>query len=204
MAEVIDHQQNDEVATRLVDSARTLLLEQGLDQVTVRSVAVGAGLSTMNVYSRFGGKDGLLDALYREGFETLRATLQAVDEPSVQEHLRAAARAYRRFAFEHPARYELMFGGEGRGFRPSEASAELARSVLAGAAKRIADAEAAGEIELPPGSDPVQAAAAMWAMVHGTLAFERGSVADSLLDWSLVAGGGVDALIERYCRTPVL
>lgn len=190
---------HDEVAERLVDSARSLLLEGGLDQVTVRSVALGAGLSTMNVYSRFGGKDGLLDALYREGFDELRDALEQVDEPSIRDHLRATARAYRCFALEHAARYELMFGGEGRGFRPTESSAELARSILAGAARRIAGAAASGEISLPAGSDPVQVAAAIWAVVHGTLAFEHGSVADSLLDWSAVSEAGVEALIIRYC-----
>lgn len=194
---------DDAVAARLVESARRLLEEGGLDQVTMRSVAIGAGVSTMNVYSRFGGKDGLLDVLYREGFETLGAELGSIDEPNLPAQLRSFARAYRRFALEHPARYELMFGGDARGFSPSDTSAAVARQVLATIADRITAASADGEIEFPLGTEPVEVAAVFWAMCHGALVFETGSVADTLLDWSTVAAAGVDALIERYCGTPV-
>src|SRR5690606_38802919 len=118
--DTIDDDTNDDtVAERLVDSARRLLADGGLHQVTMRSVAVGAGVSTMNVYSRFGGKDGLLDVLYREGFDTLGQRLAAIDEPDLPSQIRAFAATYRAFALEHPARYELLFGGVARNFQPS-------------------------------------------------------------------------------------
>lgn len=190
----------DPIATRLVESARRLLAEGGLDEVTMRSVAIGAGLSTMNVYSRFGGKDGLLDVLFREGFEQLGDELAAIDEPDLPSQLRSSAAAYRRFALEHPARYELMFGGEGRGFALSEESAAIARNVLATIAVRFAAAAETGEIDSPPGTDPVKVAAVFWAMCHGALAFESKGVAAAMVDWAEVSSAGVDALIERYCR----
>ncbi|HSJ91946.1 MAG TPA: TetR/AcrR family transcriptional regulator [Ilumatobacter sp.] len=195
-----DDDGDDEVAERLVESARRLLTEGGLDQVTMRSVAIGAGVSTMNVYSRFGGKDGLLDVLYREGFEALGAEVADVDEPDLARQIRAFAATYRRFALEHPARYELMFGGESRGFRPSDESSAVARKVLSTIAARIDAASERGEIELPVGADAVHVAAVLWAMCHGALVFETGSVADSVVDWSVVSAAGVDALIDRYCH----
>lgn len=166
----------------------------------MRSVAIGAGVSTMNVYSRFGSKDGLLDVLYREGFEALGAELAATREADLASQIRAFAATYRRFAIEHPARYELMFGGVERAFQPSEESAAVARSVLASIATEFDAAIDRGELELPDGADPMQVAAVLWAMCHGALVFETGSVADSLLDWSVVSAAGVDALIDRYCR----
>lgn len=197
MAERHDH--DDEVAERLVDSARQLLLDGGLEAVTVRSVAGGAGMSTMNVYSRFGGKDGILDVLHREGFELLKTYLDEVDQPDLAAYLRAAAGAYRRFALAEPARYELMFGGEGRGFRPSSESAELARAMLAGVVERVEEAVQRGEIEPPSGVDGVLVASTLWAMCHGALAFERDSVAASVLEWSAVHDTGVAALIDQLC-----
>jgi AcrR family transcriptional regulator len=191
---------DDAVADRLVESARRLLAEGGLDQVTMRSVAIGAGVSTMNVYSRFGSKDGLLDVIYCEGFEALGRRLGAIVEPDLPSEIRAFAATYRAFALEHPARYELMFGGEGRGFRPTAASSEVARGVLAAVAARLHIGAERGELDLPPGVDAVQVAATLWALCHGAIAFETGSVADSLLDWSAVATTGVDALIDRYCH----
>ena len=193
---------DDAVAARLVDSARQLLAEGGLAHVTMRSVAVGAGVSTMNVYSRFGGKDGLLDVLYREGFEALGAELAAVREPDLASQIRASAVVYRRFALEQPARYELMFGGEGRGFRPSEEAREVARHVLATIAEQFDAAAERGELVLPAGADAMQVAAVLWALCHGALVFETGSVGAVLVDWSAVSLAGVDALIDRYCRDP--
>lgn len=192
---------DDVVADRLVASARRLLDGGGLHDITVRSVAIGAGVSTMNVYSRFGGKDGLLDVLYREGFEALDERLSAIHEADLASQIRAIAATYRRFALEHPARYELMFGGESRGFHPSEESRSVARGVLAAIADLIHAGSERGEITLPGGADAVQVAATLWAMCHGALVLETGSVADSLLDWSVVSAAGVDALIERYCHT---
>lgn len=188
----------DPVATRLVESARRLLSDGGLDDVTMRSVAVGAGVSTMNVYSRFGGKDGLLDVLYREGFEQLGAELAAIDEPDLAGQLRTSAAVYRRFALEHPARYELMFGGSR--FVPGEAAANVARRVLATIAERFAAAAATGEIDVEPGTDPVQVAAAFWALCHGALEFETTSVATSMVDWGAASAAGIEALIQRYCN----
>lgn len=191
---------DDDVASRLVESARQLLVERGLDNVTMRSVAVGAGVSTMNVYSRFGGKDGLLDVLFREGFEALGAEIAAIREPDLADQIRAFVAAYRRFALEHPARYVLMFGGQSRGFEPSPASIAVARGILARVAEQFDAAAERGELTFPDGADSVQVAAVLWAFCHGAIVFETGSVADAILDWSVVSAAGVDALIERYCR----
>ena len=56
-------------------------------------------MSTMNVYSRFGGKDGVVDELYCEGFHRLReyvAKHSKSDDPV--ENFRAPGVAYRDFA----------------------------------------------------------------------------------------------------------
>ena len=66
---------DDETRATLLDAARTLLEADGPAALTVRRIAAEAGMSTMNVYSRFGGKDGVVDELYCEGFHRLRAYL---------------------------------------------------------------------------------------------------------------------------------
>ena len=57
--------EEDELRSRIHAAAEALLEEEGIDGVQVREVAERAGTSTMGVYSRFGGKAGLLDSLYR-------------------------------------------------------------------------------------------------------------------------------------------
>ena len=43
--------------------------------LTVRNVAAAAGCSTTGVYTYFGGKDGLVDAIFVDGFEKFDAAL---------------------------------------------------------------------------------------------------------------------------------
>jgi AcrR family transcriptional regulator len=69
------HRPDDRSRANLLDVARTLLETEGPEALTVRRIAATAQLSTMNVYSRFGGKDGIIDELYSEGFHRLRARI---------------------------------------------------------------------------------------------------------------------------------
>jgi AcrR family transcriptional regulator len=55
---------------RLIDVAARLLATGGPDAVTIRSVAVEAGVQAPAIYRLFGDKDGLLDAVVAHGFAT--------------------------------------------------------------------------------------------------------------------------------------
>ena len=61
----------DEQGRRILEAASGLLSEEGASALSVRRIATAAGCSTMGLYSRFGGKDGVVDELYAEGFERL-------------------------------------------------------------------------------------------------------------------------------------
>src|SRR5215207_1752375 len=89
-------QGQDALRRALLDAASGLLLEEGPGALTMRRVAGAVGCSTTVLYTMFGGKEGLADALYREGFERLRRRLEAVDgDPGPQARLGALAHAYR-------------------------------------------------------------------------------------------------------------
>ena len=49
--------------------------EEGAAALTVRRIANEAGGSTMGIYSRFGGKDGVVDAALRRGLPLLCADI---------------------------------------------------------------------------------------------------------------------------------
>ena len=65
--------QLDSVGSTLLKAASDLLATEGPGALTVRRIANAAGVSTMNVYSRFGGKDGVVEQLFIEGFTRLGA-----------------------------------------------------------------------------------------------------------------------------------
>src|SRR5918993_359272 len=65
------HKGQEALRRALLDAASGLLLEEGPGALTMRRVAGAGGCSTTVLYTMFGGKEGLADALYREGFERL-------------------------------------------------------------------------------------------------------------------------------------
>jgi AcrR family transcriptional regulator len=108
---------------RVLDAALKVLMDEGVAGLTVRGVAEAAGASTIAVYTRFGGRAGLLDTLYERAFDLLREQLDELPPPSndYAGDLIAFAMTYRRFALENPARYALMFERPVPDFNPDPA-----------------------------------------------------------------------------------
>ena len=78
---------DDPIKGSLLEAAHLLLEQAGPVAMTVRAIAEKAGISTMAVYSRFGGKAHILEALYLRGFGLLREQMEkvAVTKSSVQD-----------------------------------------------------------------------------------------------------------------------
>jgi AcrR family transcriptional regulator len=129
-----------DTSAALLDSAREIFVREGIKGLSVRRLADAAGCTTMAVYSRFKGKDGILGALFDEGFEKLSVAQQAVD-PTLKnkDRLLAFCRTYRATARAYPHHYALMLGQFSGELSPSEESQAKAFATLA----RLADAVAA-------------------------------------------------------------
>ena len=95
----------------LLAAAERLIDEEGPDGAGVRCVADAVGTSTRAVYSVFGSKQGLLEALAIRFFEELQAATDAVpltDDPAA-DLVNAAMNAWRRTVLRHPSVYRLVF-----------------------------------------------------------------------------------------------
>src|SRR5262245_60864933 len=86
----------------LLDAAHRLLEREGIDAVTVRRVAAEAGVAPMGLYHRFGGKDGLLEAIFADGFDALTVAVEDHPAGDPLDELRAGLAQYRRFAHANP------------------------------------------------------------------------------------------------------
>ena len=110
----------------------------------------------MNVYSRFGGKDGVLDELFVDGFRRLAAKMEASpssDDPMAD--LRQCGACYRQFARENPTYYSLMFDRVVPDFEPSEAAVTTALGSLGELAARVQRAMDAGRCgQVTPSPSP--------------------------------------------------
>lgn len=115
--------------SRILEVAARLLHEEGVGALSLRRVAESAGTSTQGIYTLFGGKTGLIEALYFEGWERLYRALEAVPESSDPlDYIARLGDAYRTCAYANPQFYELMFGKPLPGFDPPERTRREARS----------------------------------------------------------------------------
>lgn len=196
-----------QVRERLVRASRMLLSEEGPSALRVRRIAALAGRTTMCIYSHFGGKEGILDELYRRGFAELEQSLASV--PRTKDpvaDLRATLDAHRSFALDEPALYGLMFERADAAFVPSvESRVEGLRSfaVLTDAVERCVDAG------LLDSDDPEATAYLLFCTAHGLVSAELthrawgGAVmerAASQRDAGAAFGASIDTVIRGLVR----
>jgi AcrR family transcriptional regulator len=96
-------------AEALLDTAERIVESEGLEALTVRRVAEGAGTSTRAVYSVYGSKDGLVVALGRRAFDYLREQLEALPETADPgaDLVEAGVRVFRTLVTDHPSLFRI-------------------------------------------------------------------------------------------------
>jgi AcrR family transcriptional regulator len=140
----------------ILGQAATLVAERGADGISLRELARAAGVSHAAPAHHFTDRRGLFTALAGEGYRLLTIALTDARPRFVD-----AARAYVRFALDHPGHYEVMFD----------------KSLYDDADPELIAAAAAAGAELNRGvgtltdeharDDPEGAALAAWSLVHG-------------------------------------
>src|SRR4051794_23657128 len=102
---------DDAVRLALLAAAERLVERDGAEALSVRAVADIVGTTTRAIYSVFGSKAGLLEALAARLFELLSEAIDAValtDDPAA-DLVAASLEGFRRTALEHAALYNLVF-----------------------------------------------------------------------------------------------
>ncbi|WP_206068697.1 WHG domain-containing protein [Nonomuraea composti] len=156
----------------LLDAAMRVLREQGAPYLTLRRVADAAATSTMGIYTCFGSRAGLLEAIYEHGFhllhEAMTSSLNGHTDPRAR--IMAVAYGYRRFALTDPALYALMFERPLPDFDPSpEQRHEALRHCFGLLTEATAAAAQAGLIR---SSNPQRSAYLIWTTIHGLVSIE--------------------------------
>jgi AcrR family transcriptional regulator len=162
-----------DVERELLAAAEAVLVRDGPGGLTVRAVAAEAGIAPMGVYSRLGGKDGLVDALLIRGFDRLRVALESAAsdtaQPSMRARFIACGLSYRQFALANPHFYAIMFEDAIPHSHDNPVVGEHARATFDALVRTVELSAAAGVIAA---SDPVEAAQQIWSAVHGAVALE--------------------------------
>ncbi len=174
---VVDSLDDADIRERIVAAGLLALSDDDATELTVRRVAKLAGSSTMCIYTKFGGRTGMVEAVYRRGFEVLRDALSAAPTemigPAAQdpdERIVAMATAYRRFALDRPALYALMFERALPDFDPPpQLRTEALGMTFALLTDEVGRAQARGQLA---GHDPVPPSYLLWTAMHGLTSIE--------------------------------
>ncbi|MGH3776142.1 MAG: TetR/AcrR family transcriptional regulator [Pseudonocardiaceae bacterium] len=163
---------DDALRIRLLETAGALLTSEGPEALSLRRLATAASTSTSAVYALFGGKPGLMRALFLEAFARFGQYQDAVapsDDPLAD--ILALGRSYRASARADPHFYAVMFGSLMLGFEPTPQDMAHAEATFAPVRDSVRRAIAAGLLR---NDDPVLIATALWANVHGLVSLELG------------------------------
>jgi AcrR family transcriptional regulator len=126
---------NDELRGRLLDGALQLVEQGGVAALTTRAVAASADSSMSAVHELFGGKPGLIRAMFVEGFARLAADYRALPvTDDAQADVMALTLAFRQFAVTNRQLFDVMFSRPFAEFEPDlddmQAAADVHRVVM--------------------------------------------------------------------------
>jgi len=112
----------------------------------VRAVADAAHTTTRAVYSTFGSKEGLIDALAQTAFEFLHSEIEKLPETDdpVRDAVDIAVKVFRRLAVEHPVLYRIAFQRVAPTLRAGPEVAEARERAFAQLQRKIRRLEQAG------------------------------------------------------------
>jgi AcrR family transcriptional regulator len=157
-------QRSKDPRERLVREATEILARDGYSALTVRRVAEAAGYSTIAIYTHFGDKRKLIEAVLLEAHAAFEVAIAADEIPPGRAQLTASAQGYRNWALTNRSSYIVMFGSLSGDFIASPEAAEQMFQSFAAHTTRVAEAMRVGEITR---AEPNEIAHHLWATVHG-------------------------------------
>lgn len=162
---------------KILLAASKLFLTGGIAALSVRAIARESNLSTIGIYSHFNGKQGILDALYIEGFTRF---IKAVDVPinidNPKESIMMAIRGYITTAINYRGHYLLIFGESVADYTPSDEAKKMSVQAFMQTTKVI-------ETILPTEARFEQkrnATLQIWSIVHGYIGLMYHAIAEEI------------------------
>lgn len=130
----------------LIAAAERIVADGGPAALSIRAVASEVATTTRAVYSLFGSKDGLVDALAQRAFELLQAGLDELPETddAVSDLVEAGAGGFRSFVRSHPSLFRIAFQRVVPGLRPGPELTEARRGALTRLEARVERVKLAG------------------------------------------------------------
>ena len=176
----------------MLDTARNLVVAEGVDAVSLRRVARELGVTAPALYAHVDSREDLLREVSHAEFEWFTRRDADYDELQPLDRLRSYSRDYVRLAQERPNMFRLMVRYPPELFHADQFDAgstdtSLGHRVFRRRAQAIADAMAGGSL---PTGDPFLMGLIAFTAVHGLAHF--------LLWQPPIDRAFQDELIERH------
>jgi len=136
----------------------------------MRRLSAALGCTTTVLYTMFASKQGLIDAMYREGFDRLTERMRGIPAAAPpSERLRLSGITYRENALSSPQLYQLTFGAAAPEHTPGPEATAAAEASLQ---PLIEIVQACIDAGLFRPEDPRFIAQVLTAAAHGAVSLE--------------------------------
>ncbi len=158
---------------RIAEAALALLEAHGPEAVSMRRVALAAGITPMAIYHHFASREALLDTITDREFSKFLAYIQGAPRSgNAETRLLNAMLAYVDYAFDRPRIFDYVFAQPRPNARRYPDDFRARRSpTLNPIADQVGAAMQAGLLKT---DDIWEVALALWAHTHGYIALYRG------------------------------
>ena len=169
-----------ETEAAILEAARDLLAQGGLDALSMRAVAARVGTTPTAIYHYFRNKDELVDRVVERGFRESETHLWRAIEPlpvGSIDRLAALGESYIRFAFAHQEYFKIIFGI--RTDAPRLLDDVPGRGGYGVLRQCVVDAMEAGSIRR---ADPDLVVLYLWSIVHGLVTISMACECNAMVE----------------------
>ncbi len=180
----------------IIDAAGELLRHQGLDGLSIRSLAEAVDYSPSALYQYFPNKDAILAALGEQGFAHMDSLMTSylTNIKNNQEGIRGFAKALRAFAENYPHFFLVMFADESI---PRRSMADVKNNPQFNVLVTFFEQGAASEaFHLPEDYSAFEAAFHLWMTLHGISLIHLKFIAEPEKDFRPLT----DQIVEQEIR----
>lgn len=191
-----------ETRQKILDAARALFVERGVDAATMREIAKRIDYTPTAIYHHFQDKDAVIYELCRCDFRELAqlfVRIGRIEDPI--ERLRRIGRAYCEFGLRFPSHYRFMFMTPSRVLSPEQLGVsrdDPNESSYAFLQDTVRDAIKQGRLR-PKYDDVELVAQVLWAGVHGIVSLRITLQHQDWINWS-EAEASTEAMIDALIR----
>ena len=177
----------EKLRTSILDAARTLFVERGIDAVSMREIAKKINYSATTLYHHFADKEALLQAVCDEDFLKLASGMhQVMQLPDLIARIQALGKGYAMFALQRPNHYRLMFMTPRAPCNPDITSIQQGNTEQDAYAQLklvVQDAFDAGLFR-PEIADAELIAQTIWAGIHGVCSLQIALGQEEWIQWA--------------------